>query len=59
MNLFKTEQLDGERWSKAKLSALLCFAVACALFAASLLTPQSAQVGHEGRLTTGTVTVGR
>jgi hypothetical protein len=59
MDLLKTEQLNGELWNKAKLGVLLCFAVACALFAASLLTPQSAQVGSEGRLTAGAVVQGR
>jgi hypothetical protein len=59
MDLFKTEQLNGELWNKAKLGALLCFAVACALLAASLLTPQSAQVGSENRLTAGAAVHGR
>ena len=35
------EHLNSELWSKARLGALLCFAVACALLVASLLTPQS------------------
>ena len=48
-----TEQIERERLSKTKLGVLMCFALACALFAASLLTPQSAQVGPEGRLTAG------
>ena len=59
MDLLKTEQLNGELWNKAKLGALLCFAVACALLAASLLTPQSAEVGSDSRLTTGSVLQGR
>jgi hypothetical protein len=59
MDLLKSEQLTGERWNKAKLGALLCFAVACALLAASLLMPQSAEVGSDGRLTTGSVLQGR
>ena len=33
------EHLKGELWSKARLGTLLCFAVACALLAASLLRP--------------------
>ena len=59
MDLLTTEQLDGERWSKAKLGVLVCFAIACGLFAASLLTPQSAQIGTEGRLTAGASASGR
>ncbi len=59
MDLLKTEQLNGELWNKARLGALLCFAVACALLAASLLTPQSAEVGSDSRLTTGSVLQGR
>jgi hypothetical protein len=55
MDLLKTEQLNGEQWNKAKLGALLCFAVACALLAASLLMPRSAEVGGDSRLTTGSV----
>ena len=58
MDLLETEQLTGERWNKAKLGALLCFAVACALLAASLLTP-SAEIGSDGRMTTGSVLQGR
>ena len=59
MDLLETEQLTGERWNKAKLGALLCFAVACALLAASLLMPQAGEVGSDGRLTTGSVLQGR
>ena len=59
MDLLKTEQLTGERWNKAKLGALLCFALACALLAASLLMPPSTVVGSDGRLTTGSVLQGR
>jgi hypothetical protein len=55
MDLLKTEQLNGELWNKAKLGALLCFVVACALLAASLLMPRSAEVGGDSRLTTGSV----
>jgi hypothetical protein len=55
MDLLMTEHLERERWSKAKLGALACFAVACALLVASLLTPQSAQVGMDGRLTAGAI----
>ena len=53
MNLLKTERRTSEVRNGPKLCALLFLAVACALFGASLLTPQSAQVGMEGRLTTG------
>ena len=41
MDLLKTEPLNGELWNKAKLGALLCFALACALLGASLLMPRS------------------
>ena len=34
MDLLTTEQLNGELWNRAKLGALLRFAVACALLAA-------------------------
>lgn len=59
MDLLETEQLNRELWNKAKLGALLCFAVACALLAASLLTPQSAQVGSDSRPMPGSVVPGR
>ena len=59
MDLLKTEQLTGEPWSKAKLGALLCFTLACALLAASLLAPRSAEVGQDRPLTTGSVGQGR
>jgi hypothetical protein len=59
MNPLETQQQDGGRARGAKLGVLVCFAVACALFAASLLTPQSAQVGSEGRLTAGAGPAGR
>ena len=52
-----TERHNGEQWTTTKIGAFLCFAVACALFAASLLTPQSAQVASEGRLTTGSIMI--
>ena len=59
MDLLKTEQLNGEKWTRAKLGALLCFAVACVLLGASLLAPQASQVGGESRLMTGSVANGR
>ena len=59
MDLLKTERLNSELWNKAKLGALLCFAVACALLVASLLMPQASEVGSDGRLTTGSVLQGR
>ena len=55
MDLLKTERQNSELWNKPKLGALLCFALACALLAASLLMPQSSEVGSDGRLTTGSV----
>ena len=58
MDLLKTERLNGEQWTRAKLGALLCFAVACVLLGASLLAPQPAQVG-DSRLMTGSVAHGR
>jgi hypothetical protein len=45
------EHLNSEQWSKARLGALLCFAVACALLAASLLTPPP----DHSRMTTGAI----
>jgi hypothetical protein len=59
MDLLKTEQLNGELWNKAKLGALLCFAVACALLAASLLTPRPAEVGSDSPPMMGSVVQGR
>ena len=59
MDLFKAEQLNSGKWSRAKLGALLCFAVACLLLGASLLTPEAAQVAGESRLMTGSVGQGR
>lgn len=60
MDLLKGEQLPGARWTKvAKLSAMLCFAVACILLGASLLTPQTTRVAGEGLLATGSVGGGR
>jgi hypothetical protein len=59
MNPLETQQQDGGRARGTKLGVVFCFAVACALFAASLLTPQSAQVGSEGRLTAGSGLAGR
>ena len=59
MYLFKTEQLNGETWNKAKLGALLCFALACALLAASLLMPQAAEVRHDYPQMTGSLVQGR
>jgi hypothetical protein len=60
MDLLKGEQLPGARWTRmAKLSAMLCFAVACALLGASLLAPQTARVAGEGLLATGSVVGGR
>ena len=58
MDPFNSEQLNSEQWARTKVGALLCFALACALFAASLLTPESAQVASQGRLTTGSVSHG-
>jgi hypothetical protein len=45
------EHLNSEQWSKAKLSTLLCFALACALLATSLLTPPP----QDSRTTTGSI----
>jgi hypothetical protein len=55
MGLAKTERLRSDMSIGAKLLAVLFLGVACALFGASLLTPQSALVGIEGRLSAGTV----
>ena len=59
MDLLKTEQLNSELWSKPKLGALLCFALACALLAASLLMPRSTEVRQDSPLITGSVVQGR
>ena len=52
MDLLKTAQPNSELGSKAKLGALVCFAVACALLAVSLIMPETAQVGGDYRATT-------
>ena len=54
MDLLMTEQ-NSELGSKAKIGTLVCFALACALLATSLLMPDSAQVGGDTRPTTGSV----
>ncbi len=60
MDLLKGEQLSGDHWTRAaKLGALLCFAIACVLLGASLLSPQPARVAGESWLTTGSVVGGR
>ena len=45
------EHLNSEIWSKARLGALVCFAVACALLTASLLTPPP----EDSRTMTGSI----
>ena len=59
MDLLKTEHPNNELGSKAKLGALVCFALACALLAASLLTPQLGQVGSGHNAATGSIVQGR
>ena len=54
MDLLKGEQLSGDPWTRAaKLGALVCFAVACVLLGASLLTPHPQRTAGESWLTTG------
>jgi hypothetical protein len=54
MDLLKGEQLSGDPWTRAaKLGALVCFAVACVLLGASLLTPHPQRPAGESWLTTG------
>jgi hypothetical protein len=56
MDLLKSEQLSGSAWTRAaRLDALVCFAVACVLLGASLLTPLPLRTSGESALTAGSV----
>lgn len=57
MDLFESTRRDREHGSKAKLGALACFVVACALLVISLVMPQSTHpVGADtGATITGSV----
>jgi len=59
MDLFNTQQLNGELWNKAKLGALLCFVLAGVLLALSLLSPRSAEIVGQNGQTAGAVAPGR
>ena len=45
MDLQAAEMLSGKRWSLTKVTALVCFALACGLLIGSLLTPAKAEAG--------------
>jgi hypothetical protein len=59
MDPLETQRLNGGGWHGAKLGALVCFALACALLAASLLMPQPTKMSSDGRLITGSLAQGR
>jgi hypothetical protein len=59
MDLFESAKRYGEHGSKAKLGALACFVLACALLVVSLIMPQSTHPVGSDAAATITGSVGR
>jgi hypothetical protein len=54
MDLFAAEQANGKTWNRAKLGAFLFFAIAGALWVASLCVPPPANIGPAGNISAAT-----
>jgi hypothetical protein len=52
MDLLAAEQANGKTWNRAKFGAFLCFAIAGALWVASLCVPPPANIAAAGALST-------
>lgn len=48
MDLLAAEQADGKSWNRAKFGAFLCFAIAGALWVASLCVPPPTNITAAG-----------
>jgi hypothetical protein len=53
MDLLAAEQANGKAWNRAKLGAFLCFAIAGALWVASLCVAPPANITAAGTISIG------